>query len=224
MEDFLNTIGKEWARQDRKRRRLAKSAASDASGPAESSSYDSAESVAETGSCLHATVGHHGVQKRLYEAVRGAIRETNDRSLNAGATLVARTTYAVFSTVQALKPLTYGPQWACLLYLSLLAFCNEFLQPELHSVPEDAWHDKLNVRSLRALIRRLGMGPSDSEDDENLMMAARKWERLPEDDLDKSLSTVFEVVVDASRTRAAVRNVLWPCHRAHLLFETPRTR
>lgn len=224
MEDFLDTIGKEWARQDRKRRRLAKSAASEAPTSAELSSSDSTESVAGSGSSPHAVADSHGVQKRLYEAVRGAIRETNDRRLTAGATLVARTTYAVFTTVQALKPLPYGPQWAGLLYISFHAVCKEFLEAVTSPVLQLHEYDRLAVRALRGLIRQLGMPPSDGDDDENLMMAARKWERLPDHNLHETLSTVWEVVVETPHILAAARSVLWPCHRAHLLFENARAR
>jgi len=214
MECALEAIGKQWARQDRKRRRGAEAT------PSRSEDSESTEPV-ETAE-LHEALSNPSVQKRLYESVRGLIRDQNDRRLNTGATFVARSVYAMFMAVQAVHAFPYGAQWAGLLYICFYAVSNEF-SDAAHTPPLEH-SEGLSLRDLRTLTRYLGMAPEAGGQDETLMKTARKWERSADEDLCGAMMSVWRVVRDTPRVRMTVDSLLWPCQRAHLLFDNTHQR
>lgn len=219
MESALESIGNEWARQDRKRRREATALPPEGSAAGTLASSESTES-SEPPEDLNSALTSPAVQKRLHESVRCMVREGNDRKLNSGAAFVARSVYAMFMTVQAVHPLPYGCQWAGLLYVCYYAVSNEFSggPPALHH------GEGLVVREMRTLTRHMGMGQCEGGSDETLMKDARKWERSSDAELAGEMLSAWSVVSDVPRVRLAVESLLWPCQRAHLLFDSASQR
>ena len=232
MEAALAAVGRHWARQDRKRRRDAAvqrdATGMDAASAASAASTASAVSTASAASAarqvlqpaMHPALLTEAVQKRLHESVRALIDEGNDRKIKAGSAFIARSVYAVFIAVQTIHPLPYGPQWAGLLHICYHIVCVEF-SGLAHSLrqPNTTPPEGLTIREMRALIRKLGMLPNGGGDDEALMKAARTWERASDSELSHAVAEVWTVLSDVPRVSIAVTSLLWPCQRAHLLFD-----
>ena len=226
MECALAAIGKQWARQDRKRRRDAASGESDApksfvstSGSAEQSSPAELQAERPQQPAMHPALLAMGVQKRLHDSVRSLIDEGSDRKLKAGAAFVSRSVYAVFMALQAVHPLPHGPQWASLLFICYQAVCKEFFGIASMHRPTNTRPEPLTVRELRTLVRKLGMLPNTRGEDEALMKAARVWERASDDELSVEIAAVWKILSDVPRVSAVFASMLWPCQRAHLLFD-----
>jgi hypothetical protein len=229
MEAAVAAIGKQWARQDRKRRRDAAAARADgaaarADGAASTSASTSTASDVAAEQAEPAVAGVHpalltaAVQKRLHESVRGLIDDGGDRALKAGAAFVSRSVYAVFMTIQAIHPLPHGPQWASLLYICYHAVSMEFsgtAYPLQRASPPEG----LATREMRLLVRKLGMLPEAGGEDEALMKAARTWERASDAELSDAIKTVWKLVSGVPSIAMAFASLLWPCQRAHLLFD-----
>ena len=253
MESVLESVGLQWAQQDRKRRRQALasgrrqvfSAAASPLGVSRASSTTEPEPLGprepeplgprEPAADVHEALKTAAVQKRLYECLRVMINDATDRKVGSGAVFAARSAYAMFMTVQAVRPIPYGPQWAGALYICYHAVCTTFVDDSrrphaLHS------YEALLVSDMRALARHMGMStghtgpvasaasaasaaPGHEALDEALMKDARKWERLPDTELARNMAEAWTVIADTPRVRMAVDSGLWPCHRAYLLFD-----
>lgn len=195
----MHTIGQDWVQKRRKRRRVADDTDSETTQPA---------------ATFNPLLGKLVVQQRLIEAVRGIVREKNDRKLLAGAAFVARSSCALFVAVQTLSPLPLGPPWAVLLYVCYYCVASEFSGSDVAALDR---RDGLCLRDLRTIVRKMGMAPADDEDDELLMKMARKWERETDEYLEGEVEGVWRVLCE-QKVRVAVAAILLPVHRGHLLF------
>jgi hypothetical protein len=167
---------------------------------------------------VHPALLTAAVLNRLHESVRGLIDDGGDRALKAGAAFVSRSVYAVFMTIQAIHPLPHGPQWASLLYICYHAVSMEFsgtAYPLQRASPPEG----LATREMRLLVRKLGMLPEAGGEDEALMKAARTWERASDAELSDAIKTVWKLVSGVPSIAMAFASLLWPCQRAHLLFD-----
>lgn len=223
-ERLLHALGHETLRQDRKRRRDATSAATRGAASAlvavavntETASSAAGSSTDDVAALVHPeafpqVLRSSGAQDRIFAAILRLVDGHRDRATRTGRVFVARTAYAMFMVVQATAVIPYGPQWGALLYVCL--------QMVLESFSDSCDEHKFQISGLRRAIQALGMAPhTGSAHDEQLMKAARTWDREDDVKLQDAMSRVCKTVKEDPVVSVSARAVRWPCQRAHLLF------
>jgi hypothetical protein len=138
-----------------------------------------------------------------------------------GRPLLSRMIAASFCVIQSVNPTQLGVGWAALLYICYHLLTNAYTDGPhtLQSTLESAGSNAVFNRDVMAeIVHELGMSPSLDADDDVVMKAARVWARMDSDAHVDAINEAWDLVANNSQVRFALTSVVWPCHRAHLLF------
>ena len=200
MEDALNTVGKEILLRDRKRRREA----------AESAAESAAEAlVRPVPATLDPVLNSDDFKWRVTRAIMEQCSDVNH--LGWGATFLGRSTLGAFLVVQGVQPQAFGPLWG-----ALLAACFHLVRNSYQGgAPIALRPEGLSAKTMSCICEKMGQGPSKDVQDDNVMMAARRWSRAQTTD---DLTEAWDIVLDDPRARVALEGVLNNCRGANRLF------
>jgi len=130
---------------------------------------------------------------------------------------LARVISSAFYTVQAIQPQPLGPRWAALYCICefLVTHAYDDSWGSLNSSLEQLNHVKKDLPKIATSVgMKTGEGAAVA-----VVKSARQWSRMGTEELNGAFDTVWHAMADDLKVRFSVETVLWPCDRAHLLFQ-----